>query len=97
MRIRDDAVIQCYPETTDWAVVPAAPHLQRRPVLMKALMPDLEMMQGSPEAPDWTAACAVTWSMPLNFWKELGMNIGGGQGFKGEDPKNHLLGHRRKS
>ena len=64
---------------------------------MKALMPDLEMMQGSPGAPDWTAACAVTWSMPLNSRNELGMNFGGDQGVKGEDPKNHPLGHRRKS
>ena len=30
-------------------------------------IPDLEVMQGTPEAADWTEACAVTWSMPPNF------------------------------
>ena len=53
------------------------------------------MIQGSPEAAGCTAACAVTWSMTPNFWNELEIIISGDQGFKGEDPKDHIFGCQR--
>ena len=67
-RIRDDAVMQWFLETIDRAAVPAAPHSQWCPFLLKNLMPDLEIIHGSPEAADWTAAWAVTWTTPQNLW-----------------------------
>ena len=39
----------------------------RTPFYGENSMLDLEMMQVSPEADGWNAACAVAWSMPPNF------------------------------
>ena len=47
-----------------------------------------------PDAANWTAACAVTWSVPQIFRNQLGRNTGGYQGVKGKDPKNNVLGCR---
>ena len=55
-------------------------------------MINLEMMQGWPEAVNWTAVCALAWSMQLNFRNLLGNNIGGNQGVKGKDVINCVSG-----
>ena len=48
-----------------------------------------------PVAVNWTAACAVTWSVLQNFRNLSGRNIGRDQGVKGKGPKNHVFVCRR--
>ena len=55
-------------------------------------MPDSEMIQGSPEAANWTNTCTVNWIMTPNVCNQPGRNIGGYQGVKGKEPKNDVFG-----